>query len=89
MTSLVSSSELVGKTLILSIKSGSMCKHHGSTEQSGFYTTLQFLGAEQNPVWNYMTVLGKKKIIVQRRGGGVFSLPLPSCQKQGKLKHRK
>ena len=72
MTSLVSSSELVGKTLILSIKSGSMCKHHGSTEQSGFYTTLQFLGAEQNPVWNYMTVLGKKKIIVQRRGGGRF-----------------
>ena len=77
---------------ILSIESGSMCKHQESSEQSGSYTTLQFLVAEQNPMWNKIAVLStrkKEKIIVQRRRGfSTLLFPPPSCQKQGKYRDR-
>jgi len=32
--------KLIGKMSILLIESGSMCKHQGSSEQSGSYKTL-------------------------------------------------
>ena len=68
----------IGKALILSIESGSVCKHEDSSEQSGSYTTLSNFLWEQNPVWNNMTVhpTGTKNIIVHRRTG--FSLSSPS-----------
>ena len=44
----------MGKTLILSIESGSMCKHQGSSKQSGFYSPVSC--GEQNPVWNSMAI---------------------------------
>ena len=45
------------------------------------YNSLQFLAAEQNPVWNKTcstSYLEKKKIIVQRRRGfSIVLFPLP------------
>ena len=84
-------SKLVGNTLILSMESGSMCKHQGSSEQSGSYTTLSsFLWLKRIlcKITCQNTLLGKKekKIIVQIRRG--FSLSSPSqfilCRLRGK-----
>jgi len=66
-----------------------MCKHQGSSKQSGSYTTLS------NFLWLKRTLYGikhdstpylekRKKIIVQRRRGFsmlLFFLPLPETRK--------
>ena len=74
-------SKLVGKMLILSIESGSMCKHQGSSEQSGSYTTLSScLRLNRTLCWiNGSTpYLEKKKIIGERRRGfSMLLFPLP------------
>ena len=79
--------------LILSFESGSMCRHQGSSELSGSYTTLQFFTAEQNPVWNKTLqhiLLGKNENYSSEKEGFLYaSLPPPFCQKQGKWKQRK
>ena len=65
------------KTILL-IESGSMCKHQGSSEQSGSYTTLSsFLQLNKTLCGikhGSTPYLEKKKIIGQRRRG--FSMLL-------------
>ena len=75
--------------LILSIESGSMCKHQESSEQSGSYTTLSsILKLNRTHVWNktwQYTLLGKQEHNSAEKEGFLYaSLPPPSCQKQEK-----
>jgi len=57
-----------------------MCKHQGSSEQSGSYRTLSsFLWLNRTLcgiTWQY-TLLGKKKIIVQSGEVSLLLFPLP------------
>ena len=88
-------SKLFRKTLILSIESGSMCKHQGSLEQSGFYTTLfSFLRLNRTLCGikhGSTPYLEKKKKIVQRRRGFsmlLFPLPLARSKENGNIEFR-
>ena len=66
--------------LILLIESGSMCKHQGSSEQSGSYTTLSsllWLNRNMRGIkWQY-TLLGKKENNSEEKEG-FLSLASPS-----------
>ena len=80
--------------LILSIESGCMCKHQGSSEQLGSNATLsRFL--QLNRVLcgikhDSTPYLEKKENNSAEKEGFLYaSFPPPSCQKQGKWKHRK
>ena len=81
--------------LILLIESGSMCKHQGSSEQSGSYTTLSiFLRLNRTlcGIKHRSTpYLEKKKIIVQRRRGFsilLFPLPFARNKENGNIEFR-
>ena len=83
------------KMLILLVESGSMCKHQGSSEQSGSYTTLfSFLRLNRTlcGIKHCSTpYLEKKKIIVQRRRGFsmlLFPLPLARSKENGNIEFR-
>jgi len=82
---------LWGHTLIIHFEDTHWCIK-GALAQSGIYNSLQFLAAEQNPVWNktwqYTPYLEKKKIIVQRRR--VFSMlfPLARNKENGNIESR-
>jgi len=56
------------------------------------YNSLQFLAAEQNPVWNKLSVhpIWKKENNSAEKEWFLYvSLPPSSCQKQEKWNHRK
>ena len=76
-------SKLVGKTLILSIESGSMCKHQGSSSFLWLNRTLCGI------IWQY-TLLGKKKenISAEKEGFTLCWVKGKDCCRRGRiLKH--
>ena len=71
-----------------------MCKHQGSSEQSGSCSTLQFLVAEQKPVRNNMAVhpTWKKENNSAEKEGflslSLFPFPLARNKENGKIESR-